>query len=471
MILAILRKGMLLFFGFLLIWACDSNNTSVTDSGTIIRSASASYNDVTAFSGSKSSTLGKVYEVLPGPAVMDPAMSPTPFSDNINLTTGSYTFEVTDVDEQDSPNSGDAAGSVNITFTGDDGRHYKITNINIIHKPDGAGDHTFFGGVGLNKMMHGNTGIGTNLMPKMFAYITLWGLADLIDADTDSILATNRVIHIMTATNVRDENLKMIPSAEIDSSDHNFWKKQTHIILPPQDMQGNMDSVPGTNYGFLHMMFEDVDLFSSSHDFSLAYEVLPGAAVINPAMNLTPFSDRVGLASGSFTLKTTDTDEKDSEQSSDNVDKFSLRFERLDGTVFTMDAIKVIHKADGTGDHTFFGGVGYDKEMHGDTGIGTGLMPKMLAYITLWGIADLKDGGGNVLANQRLVHIMVASRARTKDLALINDVDTDKTDHSPEKVEVHVILPPQDTAGNMDPVPGSGHGFLHLMFEQVSLEK
>jgi hypothetical protein len=36
----------------------------------------------------------------------------------------------------------------------------------INHKPEDPGNHNFFGGVGLNELMHGNTGIGTNLMPN-----------------------------------------------------------------------------------------------------------------------------------------------------------------------------------------------------------------------------------------------------------------------------------------------------------------
>ncbi len=55
------------------------------------------------------------------------------------------------------------------------------------------------------------------------------------------------------------------------------------------------------------------------------------------------------------------------------------------------------------------------------------------------------------------------------DLELITDTSIDSTDYSPTMVETHIILPPTDTAGEMDPVPGTRHGFLHLMFEQVTL--
>ena len=434
------------------------------------RSSTASYPEQAEFSSSASSDSGLVYEVLPGPAVMNPAMNPTPFSNNIFMTRGSYSLTIADLDAEDSPASRDSVVSVDIRFTGNDGRRFKIDAINIVHKEAGSGDHTFFGGVGRNKMMHGNTGIGTALMPKMLAYITLWGVCDLKDADSDSVIAPGRPIHLMVATRVRNDSLRMLAGAEIDSSDHNLKRAETHIILAPQDAEGNSSPVPGTDHGFLHMMFEEVTLSEPTRDHTLAFEVLPGPAVLNPAMNPTPFSNRVAIGAGSFSLKVLDYDSLDSPASRDSVAEFSMRFERADGTVFVVDKIDVTHKPEGSGDHTFFGGVGLDKTMHGNTGIGTTLMPKLFSYITLWGTAALKDGEGAVLAGKRPVHIMVASRVRTDALELITSSETDASDHSPDKVEVHVIFPPQDTTGAFSPLPGSGHGFLHLMFEQVALE-
>jgi hypothetical protein len=64
---------------------------------------------------------------------------------------------------------------------------------------------------------------------------------------------------------------------------------------------------------------------------------------------------------------------------------------------------------------------------------------------------------------------MVASRSRTADLKLFTDIENDITDHSPDQYETHIILPPLDMDGNKSPVTGTGHGFLHLMFENVAL--
>lgn len=430
-------------------------------------SSSANYPNQVEYTKSQSSTSGQVYEVMPGPAAINPAMDPTPFSDNIQQSTGSYSFEVADLSTEDSENSEDAIQSVNIQFTGSDGTEFLIDAIQVIHKPQGAGDHPFFGGVGLNKIMHGSTGIGTNLMPKMLSYITLWGLTDLKDATTGEVIASDRLIHIMSATNVRDENLNLITSVDNDSSDYNIKNAHTHVMLPPQDTQGNMDPVPGTAHGFLHMMYENVELSGGERDWKLAYEVLPGPAVINPAMNPTPFSDRIGVGAGSYELNVEDITADDAENSGDVVSNFNVTYKRPNGETFKIDNIQVIHKPQGSGDHTFFGGVGLDKVMHGNTGTGTNLMPKMTAKITLWGTADLKDGNGNILAQDRLIHIMVAGKVRDENLNLSTSVDTDLSDLS--KLETHIMLPPQDLEGNMSPVPGTGHGFLHLMFENVGL--
>ena len=457
------------FLLFVSAYGCEKDDNDIDQPLFIENFSTASYLNLVEFTRSASSENGAVYEIMPGPAAINPDMDPTPFSDNINMTNGSYSLEVSDVNEEDSESSQDAVQSVDIRFTGSDGIEYLIDEINVIHKAAGTGDHTFFGGVGRNETMHGSTGIGNGLMPTMLSYITFWGVADLKNAKTGEVIAQGRLVHIMTTTNVRDQDLKLITSVDEDKSDHDIKRAQTHILLPPQDLHGNPDPVPGTPHGFLHMMFEDVFLSDGERDWRLAYEILPGPAALNPAMSPTPFSDKIGIGAGSYTLKVKDLTEVDSEASLDEVSNFELTYIRQNGETFTIDNVQVIHKAEGTGDHTFFGGIGLDKEMHGSTGIGNNLMPMMTSYITLWGTADLKDGSGTVIARNRIVHIMVSARVRDENLNLITSADENLSDTNPDKVETHIILPPQDVAGNPDPVTGTGHGFLHLMFEQVEL--
>ena len=166
----------------------------------------------------------------------------------LKKTEGTYSIMVSDLVNTDSKSSKDAVKSVNIEFTANDGKQFKIDQINVIHKPDGAGDHTFYGGIGLNKMMHENTGVGTNLMPKM------------------------------------------VPEVEADGSDHNIWAAETHVILIPQDMGGNLSPVPGTNHGFIHMMWENAELTNATRDWKQVYEILPGPAAVNEAMSPAHFA-------------------------------------------------------------------------------------------------------------------------------------------------------------------------------------
>ena len=186
-------------------------------------------------------------------------------------------------------------------------------------------------------------------------------------------------------------------------------------------------------------------------------------------MNPTPFSNKIGLGAGTYSLEVSDLSAQDSPNSQDEVNDFSLTYQRQNGETFRINNIQVIHKEEGSGDHSFFGGVGLDVTMHGNSGIGTGLMPKLTSYITLWGVADLMDGEGNVLAENRLIHIMVSAKVRDENLNLVSSVTEDLSDKDPDKRETHIIIPPQDLNGNQDPVPGTGHGFLHLMFESASL--
>ncbi|MFW5945208.1 MAG: hypothetical protein ACOCTU_08115 [Bacteroidota bacterium] len=124
------------------------------------------------------------------------------------------------MNETDAVDSKDSVKNVDIRFTGNDRRKYAIDQINVIHKPQGSGDHTFFGGVGLNKVIHGNTGIGEDIMPKLLSYITLWGKTNLKDTNTGDVIAEDRLIHIMTTTNVRKDDLTLITSTDTDETDH-----------------------------------------------------------------------------------------------------------------------------------------------------------------------------------------------------------------------------------------------------------
>ncbi|MEQ9442776.1 MAG: hypothetical protein RIG62_27290 [Cyclobacteriaceae bacterium] len=134
-------------------------------------------------------------------------MNPTPFSNNSASTSGDYLLEIMDVNDKDSPDSKDAVERVRILFTGNDGTEYLIDRIDVIPKPEGSGDHTFFGGVGLNKVMHGNTGIGTGLVPKVLSSVsTLTGELQrvLLSMGAVNTLKTENEYHVYYCKKIQE---------------------------------------------------------------------------------------------------------------------------------------------------------------------------------------------------------------------------------------------------------------------------
>jgi len=75
------------------------------------------------------------------------------------------------------------------------------------------------------------------------------------------------------------------------------------------------------------------------------------------------------------------------------------------------------------GQYTTWSGVVYDHEMHGETGIGTGKLPKMKPEIALWGWAEVKRNG-EVLARMVPAHVMVTSKGALPGIML--EIDTEQ---------------------------------------------
>jgi hypothetical protein len=75
------------------------------------------------------------------------------------------------------------------------------------------------------------------------------------------------------------------------------------------------------------------------------------------------------------------------------------------------------------GKYTTWNGVVYDHEMHGDTGIGTGKLPKMRPEIALWGWAVVKRDG-KVISPMAPAHVMVTSSGPVPGIML--EIDTEE---------------------------------------------
>jgi hypothetical protein len=83
------------------------------------------------------------------------------------------------------------------------------------------------------------------------------------------------------------------------------------------------------------------------------------------------------------------------------------------------------------GKYTTWSGVVYNHEMHGDTGIGTGKLPRMRPEIALWGWAEVTRDG-KVISRMAPAHVMVTTKGPmpgvmleidTEDKALIAEPD------------------------------------------------
>jgi len=207
------------------------------------------------------------------------ALGPTPFSDGFAAITGNYYYKVTDITLDDTPLSKDTI-DFTTSFTSPVDAAGEIHSYKVITKriiPVGP-VHTFLGGVGTNFDFHGMTGIGTKLMPTMPTQVAFWGIGSF---EVDGVVvATNRLVHLMTTCNTRDAEYRLVFDDGVDCS-----RTHTHVILPNIEITPNgpaMSPLPtqfelpnGMNQPFIHAMFENVKTW--------------GVSVPAPAINWSPW--------------------------------------------------------------------------------------------------------------------------------------------------------------------------------------
>jgi len=155
---------------------------------------------------------GSAYTTIKNPAM---------FSNNIKMTTGTFSMDVVDLSAKDGMESQDTV-DMEATFVGPNGRAFRVTMNRVIPK---GPDHPFFGGVGTDVLMHGGTGIGTPLVAEEWSYITAWGIGNIyIDG---ALVDEQRVIHIMVSERTRDENYQVgFGVAQPD-------ELEIHLAMPP----------------------------------------------------------------------------------------------------------------------------------------------------------------------------------------------------------------------------------------------
>jgi hypothetical protein len=128
--------------------------------------------------------------------------------------------------------------------------------------------------------------------------------------------------------------------------------------------------------------------------------------------------------------------------------------------------------------HEFFGGVGTNVVQHGRTGIGIKLVPQVFSYLTVYAKGEIRVDGELLPGNDdQLIHLMVSQG--TRDAAnnpgaaggngpfLATDAEV-----NPDDLELLLVMPgtrflPRPPVSQ--PIVGLDQGFIHLVFEDVTL--
>jgi len=195
---------------------------------------------------------------------------PTPFSDKSAPIEGHASVKVKDVTSVAGATTQDKINAT-FEFTSPDGTiNYKVVVKDALPE---IPDHENFGGVGVNALQHGATGIGTPLMPQLMAFIAFWGKADLyvngvIQNGADDQM---RFVHFMLSERVRssvEDGYTLAFDADVDPE----GSRQAHLILPPVALtpSGPAGSPVSTGFTlpngveqpFLHIMYDTVSVHS-----------------------------------------------------------------------------------------------------------------------------------------------------------------------------------------------------------------
>jgi hypothetical protein len=198
---------------------------------------------------------------------------PTPFGDEFETTSGQ--FEITYLDRQpkdqrsaSSPGiEGPSADDVELTstFTDPAGNEYELQLTAVAPRP--FPNYETGGGVVTLRDLHGVTGTGTLLLPRMFNYGAFWGFCDLVI--NGEVVDRNRAVHVMTTEMVRKTDYSLTFTPELPLAEDSAYlgrPHHTHGILPPVKLTEDgpqFDPVPtrfelpnGETQPFIHVMYD-----------------------------------------------------------------------------------------------------------------------------------------------------------------------------------------------------------------------
>ena len=163
----------------------------------------------------------------------------TPFSDWLPVGVGNLEMILTDATAIDGAKTKDKVSFI-ATFQAPDKSHNYRVEANMA-LPHGKFFPTF-GGVVTDHLLHGATGLGTRLMPTVYAYVAFWAKGKLF---VDGKLTNdNHIIHVMITEGVRKED-KLQSEGGV-----NGVGRVLHLMVPPYKLgpKGPEKSLLKTDY-------------------------------------------------------------------------------------------------------------------------------------------------------------------------------------------------------------------------------
>ncbi|MBD3259788.1 hypothetical protein GF371_04125 [Candidatus Woesearchaeota archaeon] len=192
---------------------------------------------------------GSPTQILAGKSVLKPHLIDTIYTNNVVDSRGEFRMSVVDTTDKDSDLSGDRVEDVFIEFRSKQGNQFYIQEIRTGRK---GIKFPHFGGIGLNKLVYGDTGIDTELNPQTLAYITVWGKTDLYK--NGHFFAADVPVHVSVVQGFRDDVSHNITAVDAAST-------EAHIVIPGIYGIEEKTVIDGLPDQFLHVYFEDVSLF------------------------------------------------------------------------------------------------------------------------------------------------------------------------------------------------------------------
>jgi plastocyanin len=205
---------------------------------------------------------------------------PTLYSDNAEVTSGSFEITYQDRQPYDLPGEpGDTTDSVDLDaqFTDPAGNEYEIEHDHVVQPP--IPGYETGGGVMSGGWLHGITGTGSPLLTEVYTYGASWGVGNV---RVNGEVATEdgfRVIHFMTTQTVRDERYRMALDEEMPLAPDETIAGRIHhthgVVLPirPTPDGPVFDPVPtamelpnGETQPFIHAMWEQEELVEGPFD-------------------------------------------------------------------------------------------------------------------------------------------------------------------------------------------------------------